>query len=1141
MENLTTIKSGTINMKLNILLLRLVFLLLLTPIALQAQENRTTKTKVADVLTLLPADNHDEAKRLFKQVLDLDDEGLAMITDGVKPNGIAEGVPNRYAVSLLTHYATSKEEKSRIENTYLAALSKSTDPEVKEYFIYNLQLVGTDKSVKQLGSLIADKDAANHAIGTLVTIGTQLATETLYAALENQSGDTQIRLIKAMGELKYKPALVNLSKFAQSAEPAIAKQALWSLAMIGDGSSSGILLERAQKVNFKTDPTQATNALVEYMHQLSNGKDRAVLNDLSNKLLAGTTDPSQQQFRLAALKELAKSFPAESPKLISQELTRFDAEYRKEVLNIAIPYANDPATLKTWDKIYKKSSGDTQAEILSMLARANGKNEAFANATLVPALSSKNSAVRIAAADEIGRTGNKNFAEALADYLVKCGDDAELQKAKSALLQVTDKQNAGVVASKIENAPSKNKVAILQVLAQKRATNYFDIAIKQRTSADTAVSHAANDALPNLSSAKNVSQLLTMLAQSKSDKESQALQRAVIAGLDKDSTPLVMTAYENNKLNLLPVLPFVNDKNALRNVVSTFYHGNQQEKDAAFQALASWQNPDAARTLLQIRKQSDLKKYHEQASQAYVTQVSKSTLPDDEKLLMLREFLSVAESQKEKTAAIRAVGGVRSFLALVFVSSYLDDPALSGPASRAAMQIALPTADARPGLTGVEVRNILQRILDKLSGEDSQYERIDIATYLQKLPYTKGYEPIFNGKDLTGWHSVVENPIARAKMTKEELAKKQAEADAKIKNNWSVKDGMIMFSGDGANLGTTRPYGDFEMLVDWKISKNGDSGIYLRGSPQVQIWDTSRVDVGAQVGSGGLYNNQKNKSTPLVVADNPVGEWNTFYIKMIGDKVTVQLNGVLVVDNVTMENYWDRSLPIFAEEAIELQAHGTELAFRNLYVKELSYKPFELPKEEKDQGFEVLFNGKDLNNWTGNKTDYVVEDNVIAVYPAKESHGNLNTEKEYSDFIFRFDFQLTPGANNGLGIHAPLEGDVAYVGKEIQILDNTAPVYAKLEPWQYHGSVYGVIAAKRDFLKPVGEWNTEEVYVKGDYIKVTLNGTVILEGDMKKASKNGTLDKHDHPGLDKHKGHIAFLGHGTTVKFRNIRIKELSK
>jgi hypothetical protein len=199
-----------------------------------------------------------------------------------------------------------------------------------------------------------------------------------------------------------------------------------------------------------------------------------------------------------------------------------------------------------------------------------------------------------------------------------------------------------------------------------------------------------------------------------------------------------------------------------------------------------------------------------------------------------------------------------------------------------------------------------------------------------------------------------------------------------------------------------------------------------------------------------------------------------------------------------------------------------------------------LTAEEKENGFELLFNGKDLDNWVGNKTDYVVEDNAIAIYPTGKGHGNLNTEKEYSDFIFRFEFQLTPGANNGLGIHAPMDGDAAYGGKEIQILDDTAPVYANLEPYQYHGSVYGIVPAKRGFLKPVGEWNQQEVYVKGDHIKVTLNGTVIVDADLKKATKNGAMDKKEHPGLSSHKGHIGFLGHGTIVRFRNIRVKDLT-
>jgi hypothetical protein len=669
----------------------------------------------------------------------------------------------------------------------------------------------------------------------------------------------------------------------------------------------------------------------------------------------------------------------------------------------------------------------------------------------------------------------------------------------------------------------------------------FDVALKSTTSNDTVVSNAAYAALPNVSSGKNTADLLSLLLQSGNDKNTKVVQNALISSMDKDAGNAINQSYAKDKTKILPLMPYVNDGNALGKVTSAFYEGNEGERVAAFEALTSWQNHEAARTLLVIRKNSELKKYHEKGFSAFVTQVDKSTWPDDQKLLMLREAMEVASTPREKTSVIRAAGNLRSFLALVFVSNYLENPELNRAASRSVMQIALPTSDARPGLTGIEVRNTLQKILDKLEGQDSQYEVIDIQTYLASLPHTKGFESIFNGKDLTGWQGLVDNPILRAKMSKDILAKKQREANEKSKESWSVKDGAIYFTGDGANLCTVRSYGDFEMICDWKITKDGDSGIYLRGSPQVQIWDPTGKVPDARVGSGGLYNNEKGRSTPLVVADNPIGEWNTFHIKMVGEVVTVYLNGVLVVDNVVMENYWDRSIPIFPEEAIELQAHGNELAFRNIYVKALDNKPYELSAEEKANGYELLFNGKDLDNWVGNKTDYVVEDNTIAIYPGEEGHGNLGTEKEYSDFIFRFEFQLTPGANNGLGIHTSLDGDAAYVGKEIQILDNTAPVYANLEPYQYHGSVYGVMPAKRDYLKPVGEWNQQEVLVKGDQIKVTLNGTVILDGDLKKAAKNNTMDKKEHPGLNRHKGHIAFLGHGSVVKFRNIRIKDLTK
>lgn len=219
----------------------------------------------------------------------------------------------------------------------------------------------------------------------------------------------------------------------------------------------------------------------------------------------------------------------------------------------------------------------------------------------------------------------------------------------------------------------------------------------------------------------------------------------------------------------------------------------------------------------------------------------------------------------------------------------------------------------------------------------------------------------------------------------------------------------------------------------------------------------------------------------------------------------------------------------------------------HLLTKPLAFALFSLlfiscstQKKTVDSDFTELFNGKNLDGWVGNKTSYKAEDGMIVIDPDDAGGGNLFTEKEYGDFILRFEFQLTPGGNNGLGIHAPLTGDAAYVGKEIQILDNTAEKYAGLQEYQFHGSVYGVIAAKKGFLKPVGEWNQEEVIVQHPKIKVILNGTTILEGDYLEASKNGTLDGKEHPGLQRSRGHIGFLGHGDVVRFRNIKIKELT-
>jgi hypothetical protein len=193
-----------------------------------------------------------------------------------------------------------------------------------------------------------------------------------------------------------------------------------------------------------------------------------------------------------------------------------------------------------------------------------------------------------------------------------------------------------------------------------------------------------------------------------------------------------------------------------------------------------------------------------------------------------------------------------------------------------------------------------------------------------------GFVGLFNGKDLSGWKGLVGDPVKRGRMSALRLERAQKEADELMRRNWRVEEGALVYQGKGFdNICTARDYGDFELLVDWKIEGKGDSGIYLRGNPQVQIWDHPE-------GSGGLWNNKRHPSKPLQVADNAVGEWNRFRILMIGDKVTIYLNEKLVAHNVTLENYWQRRRPVSDLGAIELQAHREKVWFKNIFIRELT-------------------------------------------------------------------------------------------------------------------------------------------------------------------------------------------------------------
>ena len=317
---------------------------------------------------------------------------------------------------------------------------------------------------------------------------------------------------------------------------------------------------------------------------------------------------------------------------------------------------------------------------------------------------------------------------------------------------------------------------------------------------------------------------------------------------------------------------------------------------------------------------------------ASISSLAQDITPEN-RYLQLRDQMEKAENVKEQKSILTQMGETGTFQAMAYTANWMTNRRLRKTAAQVTKKIAM----AHPEYNGINYRLLLKTAQAVLSEKEER----EIEDFLGGLSKDEeGFVSIFNGTNLNGWKGLVQNPIARAKMTGEELAKAQEKADQVMREDWKVEDGMLTYVGHGYdNICTVNQYADFEMLVDWKLDPAGkepDAGVYLRGTPQVQIWDIARVNVGAQVGSGGLYNNQKNRSTPLEVADNKLGEWNTFYIRMVGDKVTVKLNGKLVVDNVVMENYWDRKQPIFPREQIEMQAHGSRTWFRDIYIREIN-------------------------------------------------------------------------------------------------------------------------------------------------------------------------------------------------------------
>ena len=422
---------------------------------------------------------------------------------------------------------------------------------------------------------------------------------------------------------------------------------------------------------------------------------------------------------------------------------------------------------------------------------------------------------------------------------------------------------------------------------------------------------------------------------------------------------------------------------------------------------------------------------------------------------------------------------------------------------------------------------------------------LPVLVLARLLAAEPGFTDILPGADLAGWRGA--DTFDHRKLMALPEADRAAKIEAWNKSaraHWHTEGSELLTDGHGPCVATLRDYGDVEFRLEYMISPKGDSGVYLRNVPQVQIWDPENKAEwrnGADKGSGGLWNNSAGApgKDPLVKADKPAGQWNTLRIIQVGARVSVWLNDQLVVDHATLENYYDRSVAIPKVGPLLLQSHGTPTRWRNLRVREI-------PGDEANRilashgrdGYAAVFNGQDLAGWKGDTKGYVVKDGAIVC----NKGGNLYLDKELADFSVRLEFRLPKGGNNGLAIRSPGKGNAAYDAMcECQALDDNyeASTGQKIDARQAHGSAYGMVAAQRGYQRPIGEWNFEEVTVVGHTLKVELNGTVILNADLSKVDMSKVMANSPHPGRDRLTGLIGFLGHGDPVAFRSIEVREL--
>ena len=752
----------------------------------KGQINRTINTKVADALAQVPTIDDTRLNALMSEMAALKEEGFALFVAKIVPAGTGDDVAARFVVASLAKYVSQYgklEDKLMVERGLQRALLATSDKDVQSFYLSQLYFVATDLSVGLLSLYLPDEKLCDASVKVLLAIGSPSAGYAMLKDLDKAQGIPALALAKAVGDLKVETANPVLVAKLGSADPKLQRVILASLAQIAANESFSVLTGKASKAKYLYEPTGIVSSLITYADRLGKKGELALCEKTLSVLLANCKETNQLQYRSATLAIKAKYRGMESLPLLLKEFDNSDKAYRAGVMNLAAKMT-DISAIRQWLSKSTKVSSEKKAEIVEMLGRSGNK-------TILPAfgllLSDLSAEVRVASVDAIANIREEEAVKVLEDHLIKGLDAAATAKALSRRL---DDNHIYRLCGALDDAPKAAKVEIIRLIGSKAAKHCFGKIFACTSDADQEVSLAAFGALKNLSSEEDTAQLLDLLRKATSKEQISAVQLALVhasAGMNNEKTSQFISQLNQiaDPGRTLGIYASLAGREALKKVVDSFESTDHAIQEAAFTALVKWRNTDAADALYQICAANP--SYQAKAYKGFVDLVAHSALPDDQKLLQYRKVMPLAANKEQKLMVVGRLGDLKTFPALLFISNFLDDKDLQAEATSSAMSVALPGSGKTVGLTGELVKDILNKSVGLISGPESDYDKEKVRKYLASMPDEKGYVPMFNGKDLTGWKGLVGNPITRAKMTAKELAAKQVEADAKAAKKLECK------------------------------------------------------------------------------------------------------------------------------------------------------------------------------------------------------------------------------------------------------------------------------------------------------------------------------------------------------------------